>query len=155
MRNHTDLKFRKIIFCGSVVQYKFPFEEYNHRFEGDLINEIGARDIWPVLAEVLTTGYGSAGTYGFRRPGVRDRWHNGTTHSAFLKRDFCLKYWVPYLRDGQIVEDDEEVEPPPWWLGIVATLQPRYLIAVSAAVLIVWFLGHLVPASWWPIHYVT
>ena len=77
-----------------------------HRFDGELINEVGTRDVWPVLAETVTTGYGSAGTYGFKRLDVRDRWHNGKTHSAFLTRDFCERYWVPLLRDGSLVEHD-------------------------------------------------
>ncbi|MGQ0444888.1 MAG: hypothetical protein ACT4O2_07135 [Beijerinckiaceae bacterium] len=91
LRDHADLKFNKIIFCGSVVPQKFPFEVYDHRFKGELLNEVGTRDFLPVLAEVVTFGYGSAGTYGFRRPAVRDRWHNGKAHSDFLKRDFCQK----------------------------------------------------------------
>jgi hypothetical protein len=105
-----------------------------------------------VLAATVTTGYGSAGTYGFRRPGVRDRWHNGNDHSAFLNRDFCARFWVPFLRDGEIVEDDEEAESPPWWLRIVTTVQPRYVIAIIAVLFVGWSLVHLVPASWWPIH---
>jgi hypothetical protein len=52
--NHTDLEFRKIIFCGSVVRYKFRFEEYSSRFEQPLVNEVGTRAVWPVLAATLT-----------------------------------------------------------------------------------------------------
>jgi internalin A len=155
LQRHTDLQFRRIIFCGSVVRYKFRFEEFSSRFEQPLVNEVGTRDVWPVLAETVTSGYGSAGTFGFRRPSVRDRWHNGKTHSAFLKRDFCVRYWVPYLRDGRIVEDDEEAEHPPWWLRIVTTVQPRYLVAMIAVVLVGWFVVHLGPASWWLIHNTT
>ena len=92
----------------------------------ELINEVGTKDVWPVLAETVTTGYGSAGTYGFRRKGVRDRWHNGKTHSAFLTPEFCDKYWAPFLRDGTIIEDDARAEPPPWWLQIVRVIQPRF-----------------------------
>ncbi len=145
LRRHPDIEFRRIIFCGSVVRYRFPFEEYSSRFERPLINEVGTRDVWPVLAETVTTGYGSAGTYGFRRPGVRDRWHNGKSHSAFLKRDFCLRYWVPFLRDGTIIEDDEDAEPPPWWLSIVTTVQPRYLIAIILMVFVGWFVARFIP----------
>ncbi len=147
LRHHADLEFRRIILCGSIVRYKFPFEEYSSRFEQPLINEVGTRDIWPVLAETVTTGYGSAGTYGFRRPAVRDRWHNGKTHSAFLKREFCVRYWVPYLRDGVVVEDDEEVESPPWWLQIVTAVQPRYVIGIIAVGSLGWFLAHLISTS--------
>jgi len=124
LQTAPELTFCRIIFCGSVVRHRFRVSDYDHRFEGELINEVGTKDIWPVLAETSTTGYGSAGTYGFRRSGVRDRWHNGKTHSAFLTPDFCEIYWVPYLRDGAIIEDAPEAQPPPlggysclWWFS--------------------------------------
>jgi hypothetical protein len=133
------MDFRRIIFCGSVVLYKFRFEEYSRRFEQPLVNEVGTRDFWPAIAEAVTIGYGSAGTYGFRRPAVKDRWHNGKSHSDFLNRDFCTKYWVPFLRNGEFIENDEEPEPTPWWLWVVSTLQIKYMIAIAlVAFLWVW-----------------
>jgi hypothetical protein len=62
------------------------------------MNEVGTRDIWPAIAESITSGYGSAGTYGFLRPLVRDRWHNGAHHGYFLNPSFCKKFWVPFLK---------------------------------------------------------
>jgi hypothetical protein len=65
----------------------------------------------------VTFGYGSAGTHGFHRTGVRDRWHNGKGHSDFLTPEFCKEYWVPFLRDGKIIDNDENDEKDartPW-----------------------------------------
>jgi hypothetical protein len=81
----------------------WAFEDYCARFEDPVMNEVGTGDVWPVLAATVTTGYGPAGTYGFRCPYVVVRWHNGETHSAFLDPKFCRNFWVPYLRDGTIV----------------------------------------------------
>jgi pimeloyl-ACP methyl ester carboxylesterase len=139
LRDHTDIEFQRIIFCGSVVRHWFRFEDYRSRFETPVVNEVGTKDVWPVLAATVTTGYGSAGTYGFRRPRVRDRWHNGKTHSAFLEPKFCLDFWVPFLRDGTIVEGDGEPESPPWWLQVVAVLQPRYLVALAVLAAVWWW----------------
>jgi hypothetical protein len=136
LQKHTDLKFNRIIFCGSVVPYKFPFEDYDARFKAPLVNEVGTRDFWPVVAEVVTFGYGSAGTYGFRRPGVHDRWHNGKAHGDFLNQKFCMTYWAPFLGNGRIVEDGEAADQPPWWLWVVSTFQAKYLVLVAAGV---WF----------------
>ena len=148
LRESPELKFRRIIFCGSVVQYRFRVVDYIYRFDEPLINEVGTRDIWPVLAQTMTTGYGSAGTCGFRRSGVHDRWHNGKTHSDFLTCEFCERYWVPFLGDGTIIEDDAKAESPPWWLQIVATVQPRYLIAAACILWFVeWFVVRLLPPS--------
>jgi len=91
LRKHTDLIFKKIIFCGSVVPHKFKFENYLGRYEEPLLNEVGTRDIWPAIAEAVTFGYGSTGTYGFRRVPVRDRWHNGAAHGDFLKKTLLPK----------------------------------------------------------------
>jgi small GTP-binding protein len=143
LRDCTDLDFKKIIFCGSVVPYKFKFEEYSRRFEHPLVNEVGTRDFWPAIAEGVTIGYGSVGTYGFQRPGVRDRWHNGKSHSAFLNHDFCMKYWVPFLRDGEFIENDEEPESPHWWLWVVSKI--KYLIGLVLLVLLWVRLRPLVP----------
>jgi pimeloyl-ACP methyl ester carboxylesterase len=137
LRDHTDLEFNRIIFCGSVVPYKFPFADYQARFTA-LVNEVGTQDFLPVIAEVVTLGYGSTGTYGFRRIPVRDRWHNGKAHSDFLNREFCRKFLVPFLRNGEIVEDGEkEAESPPWWLWVVSTFQIKYLL-IAVAVFLLW-----------------
>jgi len=141
LRDHTYLEFNRIIFCGSVVPQKFRFEDYRGRFTLPLVNEVGTRDFWPVIAEVVTFGYGSAGTYGFRRPAVRDRWHNGKAHGDFLNQKFCMKYWVPFLRNGEIVEDNETAERPPWWLWAVSTFQIRYLVLIAVGVLLWRWLG--------------
>jgi hypothetical protein len=91
------------------------------------------------MAEVVTFGYGSAGTYGFRRPAVYDRWHNGKAHGDFLNQKFCMTYWAPFLRNGQIVEDDEAADQPPWWLWAVSTFQVRYGVVIAAAIAVsVW-----------------
>jgi hypothetical protein len=137
LRKHTDLIFKKIIFCGSVVPHKFKFENYLGRYEEPLLNEVGTRDIWPAIAEAVTFGYGSTGTYGFRRVPVRDRWHNGAAHGDFLKKHFCQRYWAPFLRNGEISEGSEEAERPPWWLWAVSTFKIRYVIVI-AAVAFVW-----------------
>ncbi|PWE78706.1 hypothetical protein XF30_20105 [Bradyrhizobium sp. SUTN9-2] len=140
LRQKFTMQAERVIFCGSVVRYDFPFQQISSRFKGEIINEIGTADPWPAIAESLTTGFGSAGTYGFRRPGVRDRWHNGFRHSDFLKPDFCRKFWIPYLLipgDQSIVEGDTEPEPPPWWVSLIWILKIKYLLSVVATFLIV------------------
>lgn len=137
LRRHADIDFHRIIFCGSVLSDAFKFERHVRQFQQPLVNEVGSRDSWPAIAEAVTWGYGSAGTYGFRRPGVHDRWHNGKTHSAFLNHDFCLKYWTPFLDSGHIVRDDVEPEQPPWWIRLVTRLQIKYAIIFIALAMVI------------------
>jgi hypothetical protein len=96
-----------------------------------IINEVGTRDIWPAMAESVTTGYGSAGTYGFNRPLVRDRWHNGAAHGFFLDANFCRKFWVPYLSDGKIVAGAFAPERPRLWIRLLSVFKAKYVLAAA------------------------
>jgi hypothetical protein len=84
IKNNFNLDAHRIIFCGSVVPYRFRFQDFQKRFMPPILNEVGTGDIWPAMADSVTWGYGSAGTYGFRRPLVHDRWHNKARHGYFL-----------------------------------------------------------------------
>ena len=137
LRRKFTLNAHKVIFCGSVVRYDFPFEQIADRFDSPILNDIGTADVWPAFAESVTVGYGSAGTYGFRRPRVRDRWHNGKTHSAFLNPIFCKKYWIPFLKSGAIIEGDLPAEPPPHWIRLLYIVKIKYLIVLMFFILTV------------------
>jgi hypothetical protein len=135
-----DLRADKVIFCGSVVRYDFPFQDFSGRFTQPIINEVGSRDFWPAVAESVTWGYGSAGTYGFRRPRVKDRWHNGYAHSDFLTAEFCKKYWIQYFAYGKIVEADPEYQDPPAFIWVLSRLKLKYvLILVLALIFVGWY----------------
>lgn len=131
IRNNFDLKFHRVIFCGSVLKYNFPFEQIQDRFLPDILNEVGTRDIWPAIAESVTFGYGSAGTFGFRRPLVYDRWHNGAEHGYFLTTEFCSKHWVPFLKEGNLVPDSAKPESPPMLARLVNLFPIKYLIFLT------------------------
>jgi hypothetical protein len=128
MQENFDIKFHRVIFCGSVVRYGFPFEQIQNRFTQPIINEVGTRDGWPAIAESITLGYGSAGTYGFRRPLVRDRWHNGARHGFFLNAEFCKKFWSPFLKDGTFVAGAAAPESPHLWLQFLSIVKIKYLL---------------------------
>jgi pimeloyl-ACP methyl ester carboxylesterase len=137
LRREFTFKAHRVIFCGSVVRYDFPFEQVKERFESPILNEVGTRDVWPAIAESVTWGYGSAGTYGFRRPRVRDRWHNGKNHSAFLNAEFCRKFWLPFLSDGTVVEGSAQPEPTRWWLQLLYVFRIKY-VALGLGIILIW-----------------
>jgi hypothetical protein len=128
--------FDLLRFCGSVLKYTFPFEQISDRCSPPILNEVGAKDPWPAIAESVTWGYGSAGTYGFLRPGVRDRWHAGAKHSYFLSRQFCDKYWIPFLKDGVIVYPNVTPEEPALLVRILSRRQFKYMFIFIAIFLI-------------------
>lgn len=136
LQDEFDLKINRIIFAGSVVRYDFPFEQFSERFRGDILNEVAAKDPWPAFAESITTGYGSAGTFGFKRPGVHDRWNDGG-HSAVLNPEHAVDCWLPFLEQGEIRPKTASTKVP-FWIRFLDFLKIKYwiLLAVVALALI-------------------
>jgi hypothetical protein len=131
-----DFKAHRIVFCGSIVRYDFPFHEVSERFTSPLVNDVGSADYWPAIAESVTWGYGSAGTYGFRGPRVMDRWHNKFSHSKFLTSDFCSRFWVPFFHDGKIVEADLTPDAPPFYVRLLSRIRLKYAIVICLFALV-------------------
>ena len=126
-----DFKAHRIVFCGSVVRYDFPFHEISEQFTSPLVNEVRSADFWPAIAESVTWGYGSAGTYGFRVPRVRDRWHNNFGHSNFLTPEFCARFWVPFFADGTIVDADKTPRASPFYVRLLSRIKLKYIILLT------------------------
>jgi len=124
LQNEFDIKLKRVIFSGSVVRYDFPFEQFSDRFDGNILNEVATRDPWPAMAESVTTGYGSAGTFGFKRPRVIDRWHQGG-HSHVVNKDNCKSHWLPFLNEGKIVETNVSTAVP-FWINFLSGMRLKY-----------------------------
>lgn len=128
LQNEFDIKLKYVIFSGSVVRYDFPFEQFSDRFEGSILNEVATKDPWPAIAESMTTGYGSAGTFGFKRPRIVDRWHLGG-HSHLINKENCRSYWLPFLNNGEIIETN--ISPKvPFWISALNTIRLKYWFIV-------------------------
>ncbi len=137
LKRQFNFKVDRVIFCGSVVKYDFPFEQIRARFTAPLLNHVGTADPYPALAESTTTGYGSAGTYGFYRPGTLDIFHNGAGHGYFLNSDFCQKHWVPVLLGCQAPAGDVPAEQPPLWVRFISIVKIKYILGVVVAALLI------------------
>jgi pimeloyl-ACP methyl ester carboxylesterase len=136
LRHEFDFIAHRIIFCGTVISYKFKFEEVSSRFTPPIINECGTHDYWPVLAESITWGYGSSGTYGFGGPRVRDRWHSGKRHSDFLNEKFCSDFWIPFLDHGTIVPGDNNNKKP-LYIWALHVFRLKYLLTIALFVVMI------------------
>ncbi len=139
LREQFILRIHRVIFCGSVVRFNFPWEQIEGRYEWPVMNDVGTADPWPAIAESVTTGYGSTGTYGFNRPPVLDRYHNDKDHSYFLNADFCRKYWIPFLLDGTAFFNENADKLPRAWVRLISIVKAKYILAVAACVLVLMF----------------
>ncbi len=106
----------------------FPWHQYRDRF-GKIVNECGKADIWPVLAQSLSWGYGASGTHGFGAVLVKDRFHAGG-HGQYFEPEFVEKYWEPFIKRGEYVRSDFETKmpPTPWWISILGIVPLRYVL---------------------------
>lgn len=117
---NPDIRCSKIIFCGAVISKDF---EFRHLTQKPLIvNECGDRDIYPILAHGFSVWkmYGDTGVSGVRHSSVRDRFHD-CAHSDYLVPEFVEKYWLPFVRNGEIINTEYQVarRSQPWGVSIL------------------------------------
>lgn len=128
MYQEFDIIFKHVIFCGGVYSSKIRFEQFSNRFLPPILNEVGTKDGWPALANSLTWGYGSPGTFGFRRPLFVDRWHKNAGHNFFLTKEFCLAFWVPFLKTGAVIGGEESPDQPHWFVDLISWIHLKYVL---------------------------
>lgn len=112
--DHPDIRFEKIILCGSIVSRGYPWDRNARELRKDsIINDVGTRDIWPVVATFTTFGYGSSGRRGFQNASVTDRYFD-YAHSDFFEEsnDHIAKYWRPIIENGAIPASDWDTRKP-------------------------------------------
>ncbi|MHC2336319.1 alpha/beta hydrolase [Bradyrhizobium sp. USDA 4454] len=111
----------RLIFCGSVADANFQFANHADQFQGKVVNEVGTRDFWPAIARFVSDHkFGAPGTYGFKDPGVIDRWHTDFGHGDYLTAQFCRDWWIPIL-DGLPPCLGAKAKPLPWWVDWMAS----------------------------------
>jgi pimeloyl-ACP methyl ester carboxylesterase len=112
LKRDFELKIHRLILCGSVLPLDFPWHLYRERFDDDkVVNECGKADIWPVLAQSASWGYGASGTHGFGAVLVKDRFHKGG-HGQYFKPGFVARYWEPFIRRGTYESTEFEKKMP-------------------------------------------
>lgn len=102
LSDETDIRLHRLQLCGSIIPLKYRWDKVTSRINGVVINDAGTRDYWPVIASLISWGYGPSGTFGFKTASVRDRFHN-CGHSDFFSDEQMDTYWLPLLIDGQLV----------------------------------------------------
>ncbi len=111
LSEETDIILHRLQLCGSIINFNYRWDKVTSRVTGAVVNDAGTQDCWPVLASVVTWGYGPSGTFGFKTVSVRDRYHN-CGHSDFFTDTHMKEYWVPLIIDGQVKESPWTVSRP-------------------------------------------
>lgn len=147
LKDSPQIRPARLLFCGSIVAQNFRWDSLSQMSPDRgmrVVNECGARDVWPPLAHSVTFGYGSSGTGGFQVPGVEDRCHD-LGHSGYFTKEFVRQFWVPFIKDGTITHSSFEEEMPetPWWISVIGLrpLLPWLLWVVLTALALVIVFG--------------
>jgi hypothetical protein len=144
------IKLKGIILCGSVLPKDFDWRRVSEQITSpqkreSIINECGTKDVWPILAQSVTWGYGATGTDGFGTMHVRDRFHR-CAHSDYFTDEFVKDNWLPLFqgRAPTFTQVDRRGNETPWWFTLLR-IPYRYLIAL-------FFILFLVYGSYYFIH---
>ena len=134
--DNPDIRLYRLILCGSVLPSHFRWDKVSHQVVGKILNECGTRDIWPVLAQSTSWGYGASGTFGYGTVTVRDRFHDAG-HSQYFQPAFVEEYWSPFIKKGTIERSTWDTTRPPvrWWISVLSILPIHYL-SVALLVLV-------------------
>ncbi|MGH2506191.1 MAG: hypothetical protein ACRDHZ_02025 [Ktedonobacteraceae bacterium] len=145
LEDNPDIQIYRLILCGSVLNANFRWDKIHTQIEGisqqemkGVINECGTRDIWPILAQIGTWGYGAVGSFGFGSAAkVQDRFHNND-HGDYFSEQFVKDYWRPFIKDGQIVPSKWDISRPvtPWWMSFLSIMPLQNVILVTLLLLI-------------------
>lgn len=134
----SDIKIKRLLLCGSIIQDDYDWVNIN--CPSSIVNEVGLKDYWPVAAKVSSWGYGCTGSFGFKNPDLRDRYHD-LDHSEFFTLRFIRQFWIPYVIKGQLVPSpfDERRPNPPWFISFVSIF-PFKTSVLAALATISWVL---------------
>ena len=142
LSERPDITPDRVLLCGSILSRKFRWDKLPNRPHG-VLNEVGSRDIWPILANSTTWGYGSTGTFGFKTAGVRDRYRN-CAHSDYFKAGFAEEYWLPWVVAGNLVPSLLETgthPPTPCFKNLLELLPIKYIL-ILLSVIGAWLVMH-------------
>ena len=127
LQKNRDISIHRLILCGSIVDSDFDWNGLRSQISGAsndnsyfVLNDIGEKDIWPVLAEATTFGYGSSGRTKFTSTCVKNRKFS-YAHSDFFQEnnDHFENFWLPYLTKGEIRDSPEVITKLPYYVWLI------------------------------------
>ena len=105
MRHHPDVKFDKVLFCGSILPVDFNWKELFDRDQVHLVrNESGAQDVWTRVVGHFVRHTGSSGNQGFTfsGKGFEQQPFKYFRHSDYFMGTHVEAHWLPFFRKGHL-----------------------------------------------------
>jgi|GEM_PF-2673302 len=142
------VRFHRIIFCGAVVDRNYDWNKVSHKIGPpnytqepvrQVINDCGNNDIWPVLAESSTWGFGASGRNGFGHTRVKDRFHDYPHGGFFKEEDFVKDYWGAALANSRIKNGVLDGIGTNWFLSVLTVLKIRFMLPLILLIIAVFY----------------
>jgi pimeloyl-ACP methyl ester carboxylesterase len=137
LKDHPDIRLHRLILCGAILPSDFRWDKIPHSVETKIINDCGRKDIWPVLAQSTTFGYGTSGRFGFGDVRTIIRFHD-FGHGGFFDKKFVSAFWLPWFQSGQFVRSEAPQKAGVLW-HLLTIIQIKWSMILLGAVVILWF----------------
>jgi pimeloyl-ACP methyl ester carboxylesterase len=141
LEKNIDFNIDRLLLCGSIVPASFDWNKLpNYPTNGNAINDIGTKDLWPIFAKTSTFGYGDSGSFGFDTHTIEDRYHE-TGHSGFFTDELFNSYWLPFILDGEIVKSPSTTnrKPKKYYLSLLSLFPGISLVSLVSFTLYYFF----------------
>lgn len=140
-----DIKFQRIILCGSIVPRDFRWDVHARELgTNSIVNDVGTKDVWPIVATTISFGYGASGRLGFQTGRVSDRYFP-LDHSGFFKASHIKKFWLPFIKDGNIAQSKWDTKKPKTSnvLNLLSNVWQAKIAIVIAILVLVYLAGRV------------
>lgn len=132
MRKYSEIRFDRMVLCGSIVEPAYPWKQAAENGQVRLVlNEIAREDIPVIVAQWFVKDAGPSGRRGFDASSsggvVRQITNVQHGHSDALYRKRAEAVWVPFLLGSDDVAKDSLPAP---------TKNPRYASTIVLALLL-------------------
>jgi pimeloyl-ACP methyl ester carboxylesterase len=135
LQKHAEVKFDRVIFCGSIVEREYPWLTIFTRGQVTrVLNDYGGKDFWAKAAEWVVNDAGPSGAKGFKDTAggrVVERFRPEFSHSDFFYTLNYANVWIPFLKG---VDPPGDVDIPRsainrrFWIFLVVILILAFLV---------------------------
>ena len=106
MRIYPEIRFDRVVFCGSIVRTDFPWSKLVAQEQvTQVLNDCGQRDFWSGIVAWAVADAEESGVTGFLDSAdgaVVQRQHSDWGHSDFFYDYNYRNNWIPFLRGMQL-----------------------------------------------------
>jgi pimeloyl-ACP methyl ester carboxylesterase len=137
---NPDVRIFRLLMCGSVTSRPLFLTIKNKPHQ--TVHDVGMRDLFPLLANILVYGVGSAGYFGLRAGEAIDRYHD-LAHD-FSDSKFMNEWWLPFISAGTVANSVDsrpsEKKFGYWLAGVLDNIGEYKLIRILSVIALFYWL---------------